>query len=444
METTVRRSTRLTRAPFVLLSALFLAGLWLAAMSGVTEAEALALGPPVSQCNDMANVGATTTTCEITITNNITYNADGTSTASSVIVTTVNGVTNSTTSTSPITEVDQCNDSGKGGASTVTCTSTITNNITGAPASAAAISTINQCNPVLGAPTETCTATPAGSNATGGYQAIGQCNRSGATGTVTCTATAGAATDASPMSAINQCNGSGTTGASTVTCTATLTNTFTCAGTSTTLANGACFAATTTTTGGTTPTTGGTTPTTGGTPPTTEAPGGPDGSTPTTGTIGGSDAGPGTTSGTTTVTIIDSTGGSSQLGEAVGFTASVDGPGGTPTGSVTFFDGSIELGTVPLIGGRAILWTSELTVGDHDITARFNGTGSNRSSTSSVIRQTVRADAGASGETGAPTATALALTGVGTLPQIALGLVMLMAGFTIQTARSARGERRAR
>ncbi len=441
MGTALRRNTRPTRAPFVLLSAVFLAGLWLAAMSGVTEAEALELGPPVSQCNDMANVGATTTTCEVTITNNITYNADGTSTTASVIVTTVNGVTNSTTATTPITEIDQCNETGKDGASTVTCTSTITNNITGAPASAAVLSTINQCNPLLGAPTKTCTATPAGPNETDGYQAIGQCNRSGATGTVTCTATAGEATDAAPMASIDQCNGSGTTGASTVTCTATLTNTFACPGTTTTLANGACSAATTTTTGGaTTSTTSATSPTT----PTTEAPGGPGGTTPTT-TPGGTSPASGGPSGVATETTIDSTGTSSRLGQTVGFTATVAGPAGTPTGSVTFFDGSTELGTVPLIGGRATLWTSELTVGDHDITVRFDQTASHRGSTSEVIKQTVSAVADASDRTGASTRTRLPLTGVGSLmPQIALGLVLLVAGLTVRSARSTTGEKQSR
>ena len=116
------------------------------------EALAPASGPSVSQCNDQADAGATTTTCDITITNIITYNADGTSTTAATIVKTVDGVATTTTATAPITEIHQCNQAGKGGASTVTCTSTITNMITGAPASNPAASTINQCNPAMAPP----------------------------------------------------------------------------------------------------------------------------------------------------------------------------------------------------------------------------------------------------------------------------------------------------
>lgn len=454
----LRRSNRPTRAPLFLLPALLCAGLWLTVTPGVSQAQVPALGPPVSQCNDMANVGATTTTCEVTITNNITYNADGTSTTASVIVTTVNGVTTSTTSTSPITEISQCNRSGRDGAATVTCTSTITNNITGAPASAVALSTIDQCNPLLGAPTETCTATPAGPNATGGHQAIGQCNQSGATGTVTCTATTGAATDSSPAAAIDQCNESGTTGASTLTCTATLSNTFTCAGTTTTLAHGACFSATATTLGATTPTTGATSPTTVGSVPTTSVPGGSGGTTTPTsrpapgggsseggtseggtseGGAGEGEAGEGEASAGTTETTVDSSSRTSRLGEAVGFTATVQGSGPTPTGSVTFFDGSTELGTVPLIAGRAILWTSDLTVGEHDITARFDGAGGT-TSTSPVTRQTVIDEPAGSSVTRGPIQTTLAQTGSTQVAKLALGLLLVVGGFAIESALSTR------
>ena len=55
------------------------------------------------------------------------------------------------------------------------------------------------------------------------------------------------------------------------------------------------------------------------------------------------------------------------------FTATVSGPGGTPTGTVTFTDGSTALGTVPLSGGRASLTTSALAHGPHDVTATYNG-----------------------------------------------------------------------
>ena len=52
-----------------------------------------------SQCNNQADAGVTTTTCDITITNIITYNADGTLTTASTIVKTVDGLVTTTTAT---------------------------------------------------------------------------------------------------------------------------------------------------------------------------------------------------------------------------------------------------------------------------------------------------------------------------------------------------------
>ena len=393
-------------------------------------------GPSVSQCNDQADTGATTTTCDITITNVITYNADGTSTTASTIVATVDGVANTTTATSPITEIHQCNQAGKGGASTVTCTSTITNKIIGAPASNPVGSTINQCNPAMSS-TTTCTATPAGPNATGGYQAIDQCNNSGATGTVTCTATAGVASDSAPRVTIDQCNGSARAGASTLTCTATVTNMFTCVGTPTVLENGACFpgtasststvagsthttsvtpttAAPTTSTGVTTTPTAGLTPTTGSaSPPATVAPG------------GGTPATPG---GATLV----SSRSPSALGQVVVFTFTVVRPGSPTTGNVTFFDGSTRLGAVLLAGGQATFAISELTAGDHAITARFAEAGSNSAVRSAAIRQTVTGGASA-GITSSRTPSGLAATGGRSASiGLALGLLGLVTRFALR------------
>ncbi len=135
---------------------------------------------------------------------------------------------------------------------------------------------------------------------------------------------------------------------------------------------------------------------------------------------------------------MDSSSRTSRLGEAVGFTAEVQGPGATPTGSVTFFDGSTELGTVPLIAGRAILWTSDLTVGEHDITARFDGPGG-RTSTSAVTRQTVTGEPIRSSDTRGPIQTTLARTGSAQMAKLALGLVLLVGGFTLESALSTRG-----
>jgi hypothetical protein len=88
----------------------------------------------------------------------------------------------------------------------------------------------------------------------------------------------------------------------------------------------------------------------------------------------------------------------STFSEAVTFTATVTGPAGvgTPTGTVTFRDGTATLGTGALnAGGVATFATSDLTVGNHSITAQYvpdaaaaiNFVGS----TSSTLTQTVQA-----------------------------------------------------
>ncbi|MBY0527486.1 MAG: Ig-like domain-containing protein [Gemmataceae bacterium] len=75
-------------------------------------------------------------------------------------------------------------------------------------------------------------------------------------------------------------------------------------------------------------------------------------------------------------------------------TVSVTSPGaGTPTGTVTFFDGTTELGTVALqvVGGfdQASFTTDGLTIGSHVITAFYNGDDNFISSTSSALNQSV-------------------------------------------------------
>ena len=64
----------------------------------------------------------------------------------------------------------------------------------------------------------------------------------------------------------------------------------------------------------------------------------------------------------------------STFNQAVTFTATVTEAGGphTPTGTVTFKDGSTTLNTVNLVAGVAALTTSTLTPGSHSITATYN------------------------------------------------------------------------
>jgi len=73
----------------------------------------------------------------------------------------------------------------------------------------------------------------------------------------------------------------------------------------------------------------------------------------------------------------------------VTFTAAVTSGSGTPTGSVTFKDGSATLATVALSGGTAQYPTSSLAAGGHSITAVYSGDATYAGSTSGVLTQTV-------------------------------------------------------
>jgi hypothetical protein len=66
----------------------------------------------------------------------------------------------------------------------------------------------------------------------------------------------------------------------------------------------------------------------------------------------------------------------SVFGQAVSFTATVTATApatGSPTGTVTFKDGTTTLGAVTLAGGSATLTTSALVAGGHSITAAYQG-----------------------------------------------------------------------
>jgi hypothetical protein len=63
----------------------------------------------------------------------------------------------------------------------------------------------------------------------------------------------------------------------------------------------------------------------------------------------------------------------------------------TPTGTVTFLDGTTTLGTGTLASGTAAYSTTTLSVGAHSLTARYGGDASNAASTSSAVSVTVTA-----------------------------------------------------
>jgi autotransporter-associated beta strand protein len=87
----------------------------------------------------------------------------------------------------------------------------------------------------------------------------------------------------------------------------------------------------------------------------------------------------------TLTVVLTSSANPSVYGQSVNLTATVTSTGGgTPTGTVTFKDGTAEIGTVELNGsGVAVLTTNGLAVGSHPLTAVYNGT------TSQILVQTV-------------------------------------------------------
>ena len=96
--------------------------------------------------------------------------------------------------------------------------------------------------------------------------------------------------------------------------------------------------------------------------------------------------------GETTTTLVSSTN-PSVFGQAVTFTATVSPvapAAGTPSGTVTFKDGTTPLGTGTLNGaGVATFTTSTLAVGHHNITAVYGGDASFNGSTSNSVDQVV-------------------------------------------------------
>jgi hypothetical protein len=91
-----------------------------------------------------------------------------------------------------------------------------------------------------------------------------------------------------------------------------------------------------------------------------------------------------------TTTALSSSLNPSNYGQTVTLTATVTPTGPyPPTGTVTFRDGTLVIGTARLSGGVATVTKPELAVGTHSITATYNGDALNAKSASAAITQTV-------------------------------------------------------
>src|SRR5262249_58411118 len=93
-----------------------------------------------------------------------------------------------------------------------------------------------------------------------------------------------------------------------------------------------------------------------------------------------------------TTTALTSSSNPSSYGQALTFTASVATSfGGSPTGTVTFFDGGTQLGSASVSGGFARFTTAAtaLSAGSHSIVAGYSGDANFTGSSSVAWGQTV-------------------------------------------------------
>jgi hypothetical protein len=112
----------------------------------------------------------------------------------------------------------------------------------------------------------------------------------------------------------------------------------------------------------------------------------------------------------------------STYSQSVTFTATV--PAGK-TGTVTFFDGSTNIGTGTISAATATLTTSTLAVGSHNITAQFN------SSTSAVLAQVVnKMTPNVAVSTSGPSIYGSPVTITATVPTAATGTITFTSGTT--------------
>jgi hypothetical protein len=152
-----------------------------------------------------------------------------------------------------------------------------------------------------------------------------------------------------------------------------------------------------------------------------------------------------------TTTSVVSSANPSTYGQSVTFTATVTGSGGTPTGTVTFLDGTSTIGTGTLSGGSTSIQTSSLSAGNHSITANYSGDSNfassagtlpggqtvNRTTSTttvssspnpSTVNSTVTFTATVTGSGGTPSGTVQFVADQGTAQQTVIGTATLSGG----------------
>jgi streptogramin lyase len=91
---------------------------------------------------------------------------------------------------------------------------------------------------------------------------------------------------------------------------------------------------------------------------------------------------------TPTITL-SATGNQSMLGSEITLTAQASSSSGTPTGTISFLDGTTPIGTATLSDGVASLSVSSLSAGAHTITAVYSGDSIYITASSSALSETV-------------------------------------------------------
>jgi hypothetical protein len=104
---------------------------------------------------------------------------------------------------------------------------------------------------------------------------------------------------------------------------------------------------------------------------------------------GGSSSSPAATVKAATTTTLSSSQSTALIGQSITLTGHVSASSGSPTGTVSFLDGSTTLGTGTVSGGVATFQTQNLAAGVHNVIATYSGDANFNASSSSALSQTM-------------------------------------------------------